>query len=340
MTAHSELIYALNSDGESVYISDVPSGLKCGCVCPACGALLVAKKGQKRMHHFAHYKSKNCEYGYESSLHLAAKDILLHSKKIVIPSVYVEFPNSSKPAELISPGRSIDIESVELEKRFDDIIPDIVVYAGGKSFFVEIFVTHPINDEKLKKLENRNISTIEVDLSHVERNISVDELSEILLKNDPRKTWKFNSKAKIWLQRFIEVSEKKKITSRGLTIHVDGCPIAVRKWRGKAYANFYDDCIGCIYCISNAYDDFILCSGRSLIATKTDFSIPKEERINNRNAQIEKKKIEAFTSGRCPYCGNRLVKQKNKDGESLGCVNYPRCKFRASINKETGEVII
>ncbi len=43
----------------------------------------------------------NCEYGYESSLHLAAKDILSKAKKIVIPPVYVKFPDSYKKDELV-----------------------------------------------------------------------------------------------------------------------------------------------------------------------------------------------------------------------------------------------
>lgn len=166
MTTHSKLIYALK-DGNIVSIADVPSGKKCGCVCPACGDELIARKGEKRMHHFAHRSNEDCEYGYESSLHLAAKDILSRSEKMVIPPVYVEFPQSGKPKELISKERKIPIDDVELEKRFDDIIPDIVVDSGDEHFFIEIYVTHPIDDEKLKKLKEKNISTIEIDLSKI-----------------------------------------------------------------------------------------------------------------------------------------------------------------------------
>ena len=100
MTKHSKLIYALK-DGNIVSIDDVPSGKECGCVCPACGDELIARKGQKRMHHFAHRSNEDCEYGYESSLHLAAKDILSRSEKMVIPPVYVEFPQSSKSKQLL-----------------------------------------------------------------------------------------------------------------------------------------------------------------------------------------------------------------------------------------------
>ena len=74
MIKRNQLIYAMKN-GVATYIEDVESGLKCGCTCPSCGEPLVAKKGTKRMHHFAHHAGENCEYGYETSLHLAAKEI-------------------------------------------------------------------------------------------------------------------------------------------------------------------------------------------------------------------------------------------------------------------------
>ena len=326
MTKHSKLIYALK-DGNIVSIDDVPSGKECGCVCPACGDELIARKGQKRMHHFAHRSNEDCEYGYESSLHLAAKDILSRSKKMVIPPIYVEFPQSGKPKELISKERKIPIDDVELEKRFDDIIPDIVVYSGDKYFFIEIYVTHPIDDEKLKKLKEKNISTIEIDLSKIKRDISVEELSDILLKTSPQKSWKYNAVSGKWYQRFVKASDKMPLTQRGLALHVDGCPIGIRNWKGKNYANFVDDCTGCEYCISYAHEGYILCSGRERIATKKDFLISKEERISNSNNPLPK--IE-----KCPNCKVQLVRAKKDKRDVWQC---PRCTFYISVGFNSDE---
>lgn len=326
MTTHSKLIYALK-DGNIVSIDEVQSGKDCGCVCPACGDELIARKGQKRMHHFAHRSNEDCEYGYESSLHLAAKDILSRSKKMVIPPVYVEFPQSGKPKELISMEREISIDDVELEKRFDDIIPDIVVYSGDKYFFIEIYVTHPIDDEKLKKLKEKNISTIEIDLSKVKRDISVEELSDILLKASDRKSWKYNAVSEKWYQRFEKASDKMPLTQRGLALHVDGCPIGIRNWKGKNYANFVDDCTGCEYCISYAHEGYILCSGRERIATKKDFLISKEERISNSNNPLPK--IE-----KCPNCKVQLVRAKKDKGDVWQC---PRCTFYIPVGFNSDE---
>lgn len=326
MTTHSKLIYALK-DGNIVSIDEVQSGKDCGCVCPACGDELIARKGEKRMHHFAHRSNEDCEYGYESSLHLAAKDILSRSEKMVIPPIYVEFPQSGKPKELISMEREISIDNVELEKRFDDIIPDIVVYSGDKYFFIEIYVSHPIDDEKLKKLKEKNISTIEIDLSKIKRDISVEELSDILLKASDRKSWKYNAVSEKWYQRFVKASDKMPLTQRGLALHVDGCPIGIRNWKGKNYANFVDDCTGCEYCISYAHEGYILCSGRERIATKKDFLISKEERISNSNNPLPK--IE-----KCPNCKVQLVRAKKDKGDVWQC---PRCTFYIPVGFNSDE---
>ena len=246
---------------------------------------------------------------------------------MVIPPVYVEFPQSGKPKELISKEREISIDDVELEKRFDDIIPDIVVYSGDKYFFIEIYVTHPIDDEKLKKLKEKKICTIEIDLSKIKRDISVEELSDILLKSSDRKSWKYNAVSEKWYQRFEKASDKMPLTQRGLALHVDGCPIGIRNWKGKNYANFVDDCTGCEYCISYAHEGYVLCSGRERIATKKDFLISKEERISNSNNPLPK--IE-----KCPNCKVQLVRAKKDKGDVWQC---PRCTFYIPVGFNSGE---
>ena len=331
------LTYALK-DGIITSISNVESGLKCGCVCPACDMPLVAKKGEKMMHHFAHHAGHNCEYGYESSLHLAAKDILSKAKKIVIPPVYVKFPDSYKKDELVCEEREINIDRVELEKRYNDIIPDIVIYAGGRQFFVEIFVTHCIDDVKLEKLKKANISTIEIDLSKKNETITTEELTELLLSNSNEKKWKYNVIAQSYLQKIYKVSDKRKLVSRGFAVHVDNCPIKSRVWKGKPYANFLDDCLYCEYCILSKKDDEMLCSGRLRIASIADFDIPENQRIRESDKGFDDLKENAFIEGICPNCGGKLVERQSRYGTFWGCSNYPHCRFTASPDPQTGEI--
>lgn len=256
-----KLTYALK-DGVITHISKVESGLACGCICPACGDKLIAKKGQVVRHHFAHHSKEPCEYGLETALHLAAKEIIASAKEMTIPQVRVIFPKGCKPSILIHESMVVKIDRVELEKRFDDIIPDIAVYSGNKKFFVEIFVTHAIDERKLKKVKDMDISTIEIDLSKM-TDFSEIELTKVVLGNNPRKTWKYNRVEEKLLQKYIGTSEKLWIKERGFTIHVDNCPKKMRTWRGKPYANVIDDCLACESLISwEGESNYILCIGK------------------------------------------------------------------------------
>lgn len=337
MAKQLNLIYALKDDS-IVSISEVESGLRCDCICPACGERLIAKKGKKMMHHFAHYSGINCEYGYESSLHLAAKEILSKAKKMTIPSVYLHFPNSNKQDELICEAKEIEIDKVELEKRHGSIVPDVVVYAGGKAFFIEIYVTHCIDDEKLAKIKKTSISTIEIDLSKKTKTITVDELTWILLNDSDEKQWKYNRIAEKCLNRFIAIADKRSIIGRGFALHIDDCPIRTRAWRGKPYANYIDDCLYCEYCIATGAA--LLCSGRLRIATIKDFSVPEEERKKSANLRVWEEKETAFLNGICPNCRSPIVERKGKYGVFWGCSSYPHCRFTASTDPETGEIIL
>lgn len=237
-------------------------------------------------------------------------------------------------------AREVSVDKVELERRFGDVVPDVVVYAGGKQFFIEVFVTHRIDDEKLAKLRKADISTIEIDLSKKNSITSVQELETLLLSESEEKKWKYNSVAEQYLHAFYQVAEKREIVSRGYALQVDYCPIRSRVWRGKPYANFIDDCIYCKYCISSTHEGEMLCSGRARIATVDDFKIPEADRIRDSDDAIDNQMELAFVAGTCPYCGGRLVERESRYGSFWGCSNYPHCRFTASVDPNTGEIIM
>ncbi len=331
------LIYAIKDD-KIVYIDDVESGLKCGCHCPACGEPLVAKKGNKITHHFAHHAEHNCEYGYESSLHLAAKDILSKTKKFTIPAVYLEFPESSKEPELISESKQIEVDDVKLEKRFDSIIPDVVLYSKDKCLFVEIFVTHKIDEEKLVKLQKANISTIEIDLSKCETTISKEELENILLSDHVNKSWKYNTLSVKYMKKFYQACEELKPTVYGRKKRIGNCPIKNIKWPGKLFVNPGYECENCEYCISINLENTVLCSGRSRISTIKDFKIDISKRIKLSNKSIIESNDKDFSEGICPNCGYKIIQKSSNFGIFWGCSHYPFCHFKATINPQTGEI--
>ncbi len=268
-----KMTYALK-DGELIDISSVDRGLKCGCVCPSCNQPLIAKKGEKMVQHFAHKSTDECEYGYETSLHLLAKEIISKSKKFTIPSVYVEF-HSYKEKEYISQSKEITVDRVELEKSFGGIIPDIVIYCGEKKLFIEIFVTHKIDEEKLNKIKSAGISTIEIDLSKMDREMTDIELSEILLKDSKEKKWIYNAVSEYYQKQFLRYAER--IPTIGYDFGISAyCPTERKNY------GIGGSCTDCPFCIAinDAYDEdrennepytyYVLCTERSGISSIDD----------------------------------------------------------------------
>ncbi|OUP28231.1 topoisomerase DNA-binding C4 zinc finger domain-containing protein [Faecalibacterium sp. An192] len=209
------------------------------------------------------------------------------------------------------------------EQHFDGVIPDVVVYSGEKYFFIEIFVTHPVDERKLSKLQNNNISTLEIDLSKFDRMIPLEELQEILLQSNKAKKWLYNAVATKWLSRFKKVADKKSIVEHSYALHVYDCPLKMRTWHRRTYANIIDDCFYCEYCISNT-DGIILCSGRQRIAHIKDFNVSLETRLKS---EARMKELHY-----CPLCGSLMMKRQEKYGSFWECSRYPQCK--ATISAE------
>ncbi len=202
-----KLPYALNNN-QLVHIDDIKgSGIQEDCFCPSCGAVLIARKGTKKVHHFAHYKTMECEHALESALHLAAKEILSKEKKFRIPAyakeineedvfnedveVFIDLPSS---LTLIKEETFV-VDDVILEKRTDNIIPDIVLEIKGQKVIVEIAVTHFIDEVKLEKIKQLGISTIEIDLSKSDRTINNEILKEEIIIGTENKKWIYNRAA-------------------------------------------------------------------------------------------------------------------------------------------------
>lgn len=330
-------------DGQLIHISEVESGLNCECYCPSCGERLVAKKGNMVVHHFAYKANSECAAGYQTSLHLLAKEILAESKTLLIPKVSIDFSKygTSYKQTIISEPKMIDIDRVELELKQGEIIPDIIAYCGDKKIYIEIYVTHKIDDFKLEKIKSSGISTIEIDLSQTDRFISKEILKEELIEKTENKTWVFNSIEKSWYDRFVNQSEILKTSGN----RVKNCPTRKRKDQyGHIYALHFRDCDECEYCIdvmrNIEYEVVgVRCTGKSRISAISDFSIPLAERIRKTDKLLEQERMNSIVDDCCPYCNEKLVERKSKFGYFKGCPNYPYCRFTLSINQETGELI-
>lgn len=143
--------FALNNEGVITYIGEVERGLNCNCTCPSCNANLIAKQGPVRDWHFAHSAQHNCINGAESALHLAAKQVVLSSSKILLPS------DEGSPKYLF-------IDSAELEMSWDTdygrMVPDVTITSGEEIYFIEIIVTHAIDEQKREKISSLDVPTL------------------------------------------------------------------------------------------------------------------------------------------------------------------------------------
>ena len=241
------MLYGLR-DSVVIHISKVEKGLACGCTCPGCGADLIARKGKVKQHHFAHASGADCDKGLETGIHLAAKDILAKREEIVLPAAEVKFSGGKRAIE-VAPEGLYTVSNVRLESGIGGLIPDVLVDIDGQTLAIEIFVTHRVDEEKVEKLRQLDLSTIEIDLSAVARDLDPPLLESIVVDECDRKHWLFHSEV-AQQEKVVRAKAKKlEIVSRGPVLHVDFCPIPAREYKGKPYANVIDDCVACPHCL-------------------------------------------------------------------------------------------
>ena len=229
------LSFARNAEGHVVSIADVPSGLACNCTCPGCGEPLIAKKGKKRSHHFSHSNDSDCSAGYESSLHLAVKMILERKKQMMLPDCVAQHAPKERQvfdeaglrtvSELgfsylehdprltwkyadqfdrhharngygVVRGGLVTFDRIAVEQREGNVIPDLIGYIKDKFIYIEVAVTHFVDDRKMDKLRDHDASTIELDFSDgADAMLSWDELEKRLLTDKKKSRWLWNRRA-------------------------------------------------------------------------------------------------------------------------------------------------
>lgn len=175
------LTNALDGNGVSVHVDDVPKGAKCGCFCPRCKEPLIAKNaGDFREHHFAHHKGHECEGAYESSLHLMAKEVLQEGGKIMLP----QSSDSTYPSGLVA------IHNIELEK-WDEtygIRPDVEgIMENGERLLIEFFVSHKVDSRKRKIIVDNHLKCIEININFQVN--KKEQLKKFLTQSSEDRQW-------------------------------------------------------------------------------------------------------------------------------------------------------
>ena len=159
----------------------------------------------------------------ESALHLAVKTLLERHKKLLLPDCYAFYtPNASStnvryvrndprdkrhpslpfdrahPNSGIGylPGKLVKFEQIKAEKAEGEIRPDLIAYIGEIPLYIEVAVTHFVDDIKLAKLRERGVSTLELIFSDIyKQGWTWTMLEERLFTESYGKIWLLNRKA-------------------------------------------------------------------------------------------------------------------------------------------------
>ena len=187
-------------NGVAVQVDEVENGLACGCSCPSCGERLVAKQGSEIAHHFAHEGGNDCKGGVQTALHLAAKAILLREKRMILPVLRVTASATDEgggrhDATASLSSREVVFDEISEERRFGGVIPDICAKVRERLLFVEVAVSHFVNDEKLRRLAEAGVATVEIDLSGMTDGWDWVGLLHAIVEQTDNKEWLFNPKA-------------------------------------------------------------------------------------------------------------------------------------------------
>lgn len=142
---------------------------------------------------------------------------------------------------------------------------------------------HTINEEKLNKIKSLGLSTIEIDLSQTDREISYEDLKNILINSYSEKQWIFNKFVTSNVEKLYNVSKIYPVICRRtsynrVVYHIDNCPKKARNYYGSPYANVELDCYECEYFIEDdmynpLYEpESIRCVGQTKIKTSNDLT--------------------------------------------------------------------
>lgn len=96
----------LDQTGAIRFVGDVPRGAACGCICSACGAPLVAKRGEQKKWHFAHEASQERPDCFSGAVNLLRRLAICELPRLFDPLFHRALPRFYTPMHRIKDARS------------------------------------------------------------------------------------------------------------------------------------------------------------------------------------------------------------------------------------------
>ncbi|MBS7671785.1 DUF2384 domain-containing protein [Croceicoccus gelatinilyticus] len=183
--------FALCNDGIARHVTAIEHRDQGPFHCLDCEEILTLRMPRNARNHFAHRAKSQCKG--ETALHKYAKALFEREKALTLPPLIIEHKGHRRTA---SKPRLEIFDEVIVEQRLknDDerqFQPDAIglrkTASGAQTLAVEFHVFNAVDDAKLDKIRQRDLSTIEVDLFYLDPGMmTASELDREILHEAPR----------------------------------------------------------------------------------------------------------------------------------------------------------
>lgn len=214
--------FALDQNGGIVNINDYSLDKNDRFFCCSCKKEMVLKKGEIRVHHFAHKSSDPCNY--ETYIHKLAKQMFFNKYNECLKNripFYLEYPLSiycsgcnntlleSSRCKINDTTERYDLTSffdqISIEKRHNGFVPDILLSSSKSNLvmYIEIANTHECDQNKI----DSGTRIVEYFIDEEEDLVSLFT-NEILLDNEKIRRFNFKPSSKDEALNYINTCPK------------------------------------------------------------------------------------------------------------------------------------
>lgn len=331
-SAHN-IYFGINKEtGKICCISEAANGGRCGCVCAACGEPLVARKGDVRVHHFAHKSNYECVYANEVAIYKEVARIMDSCQKLFFPPISLQFP-SWEEKETLKSARPLSIQKVIYSCEPFQYPPVLEVIVQGAKLRVLISFGNYYTKEDLDIIaaEARagNYSVLLFCFPNVDSKgadfFTSAHLTDCVVRGNVQSSWVRSALEDDKRKKFLNQAHPPKENAVGYD-----CPIHIAKYNGM-FAARPADCAHCRFNLGK--ESKCLCAGDAGIQSIEDFVLPPEER-QARVQEIKmdnEKKIEEAENRRALEMERRKAVEERVRSRVVGTISFRPLRARLAV---------
>jgi hypothetical protein len=148
--------FGLHAETEQLLdVHEVTKGKSCACICPSCRAPLVARQGEVREWHFAHFTrnaatraEQPCDFSFYVSVRMMSRQLVDGELSMSLPAYYGTIERMSghlrqqAPSSfLVTSAKRITLKDVCFDTSVDGIPVDIL--GAVEEYKFAVYLTHP-----------------------------------------------------------------------------------------------------------------------------------------------------------------------------------------------------